>query len=46
MEPLNKHPTKAPPKQMLTTSPSASVFPAKPRSVEMLSSGSFTTPEW
>jgi len=45
-EPLNKHPIKAPPKQMLTTSPSASVLPEKPRSAEMLSRGSLTTPEW
>lgn len=68
MDPLNRHPTNAPPRQMLTTRPetqdtqllpcpitsnftrivaaylpSARVFPAKPRSVEMLSSGSFTT---
>jgi hypothetical protein len=45
-EPLNRHPIKAPPKQMLTTSPSASVLPEKPRSAEMLSRGSLTTPEW
>jgi hypothetical protein len=31
---------------MLTTSPSASVLPEKPRSAEMLSRGSLTTPEW
>jgi hypothetical protein len=42
-EPLNRHPIKAPPKQMLTTSPSASVLPEKPRSAEMLSRGSLTT---
>lgn len=78
IDPLNKHPTRAPPKHILTTSPaskdksdthcthksqanpsnlkskaifeqsilSANAFPAKPRSIEMLSRGSLTTLPW
>jgi hypothetical protein len=41
--PLNRDPIKAPPKQVLTTRPSAMVFPLKPRSIDMLSRVSLTT---
>nr|AFK44584.1 unknown [Lotus japonicus] len=46
IHPLNRDPIKAPPKHILTTRPSAIVFPLKPRSTEMLSKVSLTTPIW